>query len=140
MLSVIVKSFFVNSANQLKDYINDRLTNSTNVNGASVSAHQTAAIKALVNSGIEPSIAHERITGKKKVNKSHVPGWIRSMELTYSDLNKYRSFGFNGQNPITMSEIRQLEEEIGPLEWWEIEFLFLIDQLIQRHSAEMSEK
>jgi len=137
---VIVRSFFVNSANKLKDYINDRLANQANVNGASVSAHQTAAIKALINSGVAPAIAHERITGKKKVNKSDVPGWIRSMELTYSDLNKYRSFGFNGQNPITMSEIRQLEDEIGPLEWWEVEFLFLIDQLIQSHSAEMSEK
>lgn len=137
---MIVKSFFVSLANQLKDYITDRLTNSANVNGASVSAHQTAAIKALVNSGVDPSIAHARITGKKKKNKSDVPGWVRSMELTYSDLNKYRSFGFNGQNPISMSEIRQLEDEIGPLDWWEIEFLFLIDQLIQSHSAEMSEK
>lgn len=124
---------------ELSEHIKDRLAAETNVNGASVRSHQQVAINTLIKNGVNPDEAHYRITGKKK-EKAEVPGWIVSMTNLFELSYRYKTNGFNGPNPITISDIKQMMEDVGRLDWWEIEFLFLIDQLVSNHNSDVAEK
>ena len=135
-----VKRFFVELGEELKKHINDRLTSESVVNGASVGAHQQVAINTLINNGVNPDDAYYRITGRRKRKISDVPGWIVSMTNLYELSYRYRTNGFNGPNPLSLADIKQMMEDVGNLEWWEIEFLFLIDQLVSNHNSDVAEK
>ena len=135
-----VKRFFANLGEELKKHINDRLTSESVVNGASVGAHQQIAINTLINNGVNPDDAYYRITGKRKQKINDVPGWIIAMENLYQLSYRYKTNGFNGPNPLTMMDIKLMIEDVGCLEWWEVEFLFLIDALVINHNTDVAEK
>lgn len=134
------RRFFVDLGRELSEHIKDRLAAETNVNGASVGAHQQVAINTLINNGVNPDEAHYRITGKHKTKKAEVPGWIVSMTNLFELSYRYRTNGFNGPNPLTMMDINLMIEDVGRLDWWEIEFLFLIDNLVINHNTDVAEK
>lgn len=62
------------------------------------------------------------------------------LENLYDLSYRYKTNGFSGPNPLTMSDIRMMIDDVGKLDWWQIEFLFLIDNLVQSHNSEMMEK
>jgi hypothetical protein len=134
------RRFFVNLGEELKKHINDRLTSESVVNGASVSAHQQVAINTLINNGVNPDEAQYRITGKRKQKINDVPGWIIAMENLYQLSYRYKTNGFNGPNPLTMMDINLMIDDVGRLDWWQIEFLFLIDNLVINHNTDVAEK
>lgn len=103
-------------------------------------AHQQVAINALIANGVNHDEAHYRITGKRKKQINDVAGWIVSMTNLFQMSYRYRSNGFNGPNPLTMIDINLMIEDVGCLEWWEVEFLFLIDQLVSNHKSDVAEK
>ena len=136
-----VKRFFVERAEELKKHINDRLASESIVaGGASVGAHQQVAINSLINNGVNPDEAHYRITGKRKKKINEVPGWIVAMENLYQLSYRYKTNGFNGPNPLTKMDINLMIDEVGRLDWWEVEFLFLIDSLVMNHNTDVAEK
>ena len=134
-----VKRFFANLGEELKKHINDRLTSESVVNGASVGAHQQIAINTLINNGVNPDDAYYRITGKRKKKINEVPGWIVAMENLYQLSYRYKTNGFNGPNPLTMMDINLMIDEVGRLDWWQIEFLILIDSLVLNHNSDVAE-
>lgn len=134
------RRFFVNLGDELKKHINDRLTSESVVNGASVGAHQQVAINTLINNGVNPDDAYYRITGKRKQKINEVPGWIVSMTNLFELSYRYRTNGFNGPNPLTMMDINLMIDDVGRLDWWQIEFLFLIDNLVINHNSDVAEK
>ena len=135
-----VKRFFANLGEELKKHINDRLTSESVVNGASVGAHQQIAINTLINNGVSPDDAYYRITGKRKQKINDVPGWIIAMENLYQLSYRYKTNGFNGPNQLTMMDIKLMIEDVGRLDWWEVELLFLIDNLVMNHKTDVAEK
>lgn len=134
------RRFFANLGEELKKHINDRLTSESVVAGASVGAHQQVAINTLIANGVNPDEAHYRITGKRKKKINEVPGWIVSMTNLFELSYRYRTNGFNGPNPLTMMDINLMIEDVGCLEWWEVEFLFVFDQLVLNHNSDVVEK
>ena len=116
------------------------MTSESVVNGASVGAHQQIAINTLINNGVNPDDAYYRITGKRKQKINEVPGWIIAMENLYQLSYRYKTNGFNGPNPLTMRDINLMIDDVGRLDWWQIEFLFLIDNLVINHNSDVAEK
>lgn len=62
------------------------------------------------------------------------------LENLYDLSYRYKSNGFIGPNPLTMADIRMMIDDVGKLDWWQIEFLFLIDNLVMNHNSDVAEK
>ncbi len=84
----------------------------------------------LISQGVSEEDAHKRITGKSKPKPDDVPGWITSIESTYLNVLKYKSNGMNGPNPLTMTDIKLMEQDVGYLTWWERDWLIMVDDVV----------
>jgi hypothetical protein len=57
-----------------------------------------------------------------------------------AQIRQHSKYFTHGPNPLTMMDINLMIDDVGRLDWWQIEFLFLIDNLVLNHNTDVAEK